>query len=190
MRPWKRPHDWVLVTIQPANASMNLPRKSPRAGICQLPVSVEKLVRPAEVGFRLLHGSARRETPATAADDDLAPNPAKGARRGGNDRTGLFAPDALAIRPRPDIQRILQDRRNRPIIFGRHEQHGIGRTNPVTESDPRRRRICFKILIVVRQIADLDDAQFQGGRRQFHKGVGKLTIDGGFRRLPTSTATL
>jgi hypothetical protein len=66
-------------------------------------------------------------------------------------------------------------------VLGGDEKDGIRRPNPLAERRPFCRRIVIGVLVVDRQLANLDDAQLQPGRRQFGERVGYLAID---RTLP------
>src|SRR6185436_1711195 len=72
---------------------------------------------------------------------------------------------ALAFRSRTHVQRVLQPTGQRPVVFRSHEQHGGRVPQLLTKPRPARRRsAAVQVLVVERQVADLEDAAFEAGR--------------------------
>src|SRR6185369_15843203 len=78
------------------------------------------------------------------------------AGRRGDDRPGLLVEHALPIGARADIDRILEHARDAAIIFGAAEKDAITRRDLLAEAGPLLGRVAVEILVVERQIADLD----------------------------------
>src|SRR6266849_951944 len=122
----------------------------------ELAMLIEQLVGMAEIGFGLLHGRHVQKHQRLPQMMIGAEGPDR-ARRAAYDRTRLAVPDAAAIRPRADIQRILESSRHRAVIFGRDEQDRVSGLDALPECSPWRRRSCgLQILIEKRQLPDLD----------------------------------
>src|SRR5258708_30097051 len=62
-------------------------------------------------------------------------------RRQADDSSRLLVPDASAIGPRSDVDRILENTRNRAVIFGRHEQNAMDGADLIAERNPWGRRV-------------------------------------------------
>jgi hypothetical protein len=87
--------------------------------------------------------------------------------------------DALSVRPRPDVNRILEHAGNGAVVFGRYEEDRIDWAEPVTKSSPRSGhvlRILVEILIVERKISDLDYLELHILRRDFLHRLSQLEI--------------
>src|SRR5712671_5610555 len=122
----------------------------------ELAMLIEQLVGMADIGFGLLHGRHVQEHERLPQMMIGTEGPDR-ARRTADDRTGLAVPDAASIRPGADIQRILENGRYRPVIFGGDEQNCIGGLDALAECGPWRGRSCgLQILIEKRQLPDLD----------------------------------
>src|SRR5882757_8789241 len=122
----------------------------------ELAVLIEELVGTTDIGFGLLHGRHVQKHERLPEMMIGAEGPDR-ARRAADNRTRLAVPDAASIRPGADIQRILENGRHRPIIFGRDEQNCIGGLDALAERGPLRgRRAGLQILIEKGQLADLD----------------------------------
>ena len=78
---------------------------------------------------------------------------------GADDGAGFAIPRALPVGTRTDIQGVLQDAGDGAIIFGRHEEHGVGGFDPFAKLDERGRRALIEVLVVVRQVTDLDELE-------------------------------
>src|SRR6185437_13226130 len=111
----------------------------------------------AEISFGLLH-HGHVEKYAGLANLVIRAEAADASRRSRYDSGGLSIPNALPIRPRADVDRILEDARDAAIIFGTDEQDSIGSPDLVAEPNVRlgliRKRVI--VLVVERQVADLD----------------------------------
>lgn len=87
------------------------------------------------------------------------------AERAGRDARngrGLAGPDALTVRPRSDVDGVLEHARDGAIVLGRREQHGVGATDAVAERDPcGGRRFAVEVLVIELQVADFDDGELQ-----------------------------
>src|SRR5438132_13046198 len=103
--------------------------------------------------------------------------PADTARRGADHGARLTAPCALAIGPRSDIDGVLQRGRHRAVMLGRDEENGVSSPDPLAKLRPCYRRILIIILIVDRQVSDLDEAEFQSLRCHLYERVSHLAID-------------
>ncbi len=109
----------------------------------------------AEIGLGLLH-HRHVEEHAGLADLVVGAEAADASRRGGDDRRRLLVEHALAIGPRADVDRVLEHAGNAAIIFGADEQHAVGRGDLLAEAGPLLGRIAVEVLVVERQVADLD----------------------------------
>src|SRR4029077_20997339 len=89
----------------------------------------------------------------------------------------LAAPRALAIRPGSDIQAILQGGPQRAIVLRRYEKNSVRSPYPGTKFRPGSWRTLVAILVVDRQLCDLDDAELQLCGRQLRECVRHLSID-------------
>jgi hypothetical protein len=56
-----------------------------------------------------------------------------------------------------NIDRVLENARDAAVIFWRDEQHAVRGPDLVAQADPLLGRILVEVLIVERQVADLDD---------------------------------
>src|SRR4028118_1492320 len=89
---------------------------------------------------------------APAPDGRDAPAPAGPAPRDAARARRLAAPDAGAVWPRADVDRVLQHRGHGAIIFRRDEQHPVIALDRVAETHPGFGRAgSFEILVVERQ---------------------------------------
>src|SRR4051794_27312277 len=89
----------------------------------------------AKIRLRLLH-HWHVEEHSGLADLVVGAKAADAPWRRGDDRCRLLVEDALPIRPRPDVDRILEDTGNSAIIFGAAEQHAVGLPNLLAKADP------------------------------------------------------
>jgi hypothetical protein len=88
---------------------------------------------------------------------------------------GLPFQARLAVGARADVDGVLQHARQRAVVLGGAEQDAVGGADAVAEFGPaRRRRVGLVILVVHRQVGDVDDLQFQRGRRHQHQVLGQL----------------
>src|SRR6476469_2419084 len=107
------------------------------------------------------------------------------ARRAADNRTRLAVPDAASIRPGADIQCILENCRHRAVIFRRDEQHCVSRLDALAERGPcRGRRVDIKILIVKRQLSNLDDVELQRRWRERDQRIRQHPVE---RSLPQTS---
>src|SRR5712672_4661422 len=83
------------------------------------------------------------------------------ARRRADDRAWLAAPRVLSIRPRAHVQGVLQRGRDRTIMLGRNEENTVGRPYPIAKFRPRSRWLFIAVLVVNRQMSDIDDVELQ-----------------------------
>src|SRR5260370_41289170 len=83
----------------------------------ELAMFIEELVGIADIGFGLLHGRHVQKHERLPEMMIGAEGPDR-ARRAADNRTRLAVPDAASIRPRADIQCILENGRHRTVIFG------------------------------------------------------------------------
>src|SRR4051812_21378140 len=95
---------------------------------------------------------------------------AERAWRHADDPGGLLVPDAFAIGPRSDVDRIFEHAGHRAVIFWGYEQHRIFVPQAVAKCRPGGvRGRSFQILIVMREFPDLDDLELQGCRRKLNE---------------------
>jgi hypothetical protein len=100
-------------------------------------------------------------------------------RRSADDRRA-FAGEGLAARgPAGHIDRVLQHARHRSVVFGRDEQQRVGLFYFGLEAQTRRREVGVVVLVVKRQIADLQGAEREPIRCQPFDGPRELAIEGG-----------
>src|SRR4051812_35715725 len=131
----------------------------------------------AEIGFGVLH-HRHVEEDAGLAKLVIGAEAADRARRGADDRRRLLVPDALAVRPRSDVDRILENARNAAIIFGRDEEDPVSGTDRVTENGVGGRLVAAVIILVVeREVADLDDSAIKPALLQGAERPGDLAVE-------------
>src|SRR5579859_618386 len=96
------------------------------------------------------------------------------------DGGGLFAPDAVAIGTRADVDGVLQHAGDGAVVLWSDEEHGVRRSDLVAEGDPGGVRLALvvEILIVEGEMANLDDLEAQRFRGQGDKGIGRLAVKG------------
>ncbi|MNC51545.1 hypothetical protein D3C75_1008400 [compost metagenome] len=100
-------------------------------------------------------------------------------RRHTDHRRWLAPPGALPVGPRPHIDGVFQAARHRTVVFRGNEQHRIAAADFVAKTLPGLWRcVGLDVLVVQRQIADLDDPQGKAGRRQFRECAGDLAVVG------------
>jgi hypothetical protein len=107
--------------------------------INELATFIEELVGTANIGFGLLHGRHVQKHQRLPQMMIGTEGPDR-ARRAAYNRTRLAVPDAASIRPGAEIQRVLENGRHRPVIFGRDEQNCIGGLDALAERGPLRGR--------------------------------------------------
>jgi hypothetical protein len=147
-----------------------------RTLVHELALLVEELVRVADVSFRLLyrrHVQKYERLPQVV----VCSKRANRARRCADHSARLSVPHAVAIRPRPDVQRVLQCGRDGAVVLGGDEEHGVSSFDPLTERSPRCRWVGVVILVVDRKLSDFDDLELEVGRRELPEGVCHLAID-------------
>src|ERR1700693_6434656 len=88
----------------------------------ELTMFIEELVGMADIGFGLLHGRHVQKHERLPEMVIGAEGPDR-ARRAADNRPRLAVPDAAAIRPGADIQRLRENGRHRAVVFRRDEQH-------------------------------------------------------------------
>src|SRR5262249_4240371 len=67
---------------------------------------------------------------------------------------------------------------NRTVVLGGHEEDGVGTPHARPELDPRRGRFVLQVLVVERELRDLDDAERERVRRQLGERLRHLAIVG------------
>jgi len=82
---------------------------------------------------------------------------------------------AFPLRPRSDIDRVLEAGRNRPVIFRRQEQNGVPAFDLRAKTRPGGRRVVIEVFIIKRQIADLDDRAIERVGRHGDERMGDLS---------------
>src|SRR6476469_2830772 len=103
----------------------------------------------AQIGLGLLH-DRHVEEDASLADLVVGPEPADAPWRSSDDRGRLLIEDALAIRPRADVDRILEHAGNSAVIFGAAEQNAVGIGDLLAEPHPLLGRAGVEVLVVKR----------------------------------------
>src|SRR3984893_16715595 len=154
----------------------------------ELAMFIEQLVGIADIGFGLLHGRHVQEHQRLPQMIIGTEGPDR-VRRTAYNRTRLAVPDAPSIRPGADIQRILENRRQRPVVFGRHEQNCIGGLDALAERGPLRgRRAGLQILIEKGQLADLDGLELHRGWRERRQRIRQHPVDRSLPQTPNQYA--
>ncbi|MDT4873666.1 hypothetical protein FQZ97_1089220 [compost metagenome] len=100
-----------------------------------------------------------------------------GARRSTDHRARLATQATLAVGTRADVDGVFQRCRYRAVVFRRDEQQSVGRAHLLAESAVGCRRGNIDVFVVERQLADLDDVQFEVGWRQVSQCQRDLTVD-------------
>jgi hypothetical protein len=100
-------------------------------------------------------------------------------------RRWWFAPKAprapgetltTAVGPRSHVQRVLERARDRTVVLGGDEEDPVGAPDAVAEGDPGLRRALFEILVIERQVPDLDDLEPEALRRHLGQGVRRHPV--------------
>ena len=122
---------------------------------------VEQGEPAADIGFRLLqHGHVEEDQ--RLAQVMVGAEAADRARRDAHHRRRLLRPDAAAVGAGADVDGVLQDAGYRAVVFGRDEQNGVGRGDRFAEPGPGLRRAGrFEVFVVMGQITDFDDIEFE-----------------------------
>src|ERR1019366_1629563 len=107
----------------------------------------------------------------------VGPESPEGPRRHRHHGAWFPAPDALPIRAGANVDRVLQYARNRAVIFWRNEQHRIRGLYLFAKREPGLGRRIIEVLVVQRNLSDLDDLQFHPLRRQRGEGKGGAAIE-------------
>src|SRR5438445_8955605 len=132
---------------------------------------LEQLVDAAEVRLALQHRHVEKHH--RLAQMMIRAEGADCSRRAADYRRRLAAPHALAVRSRADIDRVLEAARDRAVVFRRDEQQRLRTVYALAERRPRcRRRIGFEILVIQRQVADLDNLACERCGCEFNHGFG------------------
>ena len=66
-----------------------------------------------------------------------------------------------AVRAACPVDRILEAAGNRPVVFGRDEQHGVDGSNRILEGSRNRWKVCVVVIAVQWEIAERDLSQLQ-----------------------------
>src|SRR6476620_2674986 len=109
----------------------------------------------AEIGLGLLH-DRHVEKHRCLTDLMVSSETADASRRCRDDRTRLLVEHALPVGPRADVDRVLQDSGDATIILGTAEQHAVRLADLLAETGPLLGRIGIEVLVVEREVADLD----------------------------------
>ena len=172
-----------------ANAAMNFFTNSRVPSFVELAAFVEQFRGAADIGFRLLHHRDVEED-ERLAQVMVRAEPADRAGRDADHRARLAGPRALAVRPRADVDRVLEHARHRAVVFRRDEKQRVGAFHFGRESRPRRGRIAFVVVFVVeRELSDLDDLEVERCGCDLCCGMRHQRLYEPLRRLPTITAT-
>jgi len=161
------------------------------ASIAQLsvdPRSSDRLAARTVDGqvLRSADGGATWSPVQSGATDLLRPADDPGsllaAREGSlavSDDGGEFAgPGVLAPRTRAPIEGVLEHGWDRAAVLGRHEHDAVGRCDLRLEADNARRKIAFVVLVVERQIVDLNELELQARGAELGQRLGELAVDG------------
>src|ERR1022692_1117124 len=100
------------------------------------------------------------------------------AGRETEDRARFAVPRAFAVRPRGNIDRVLEDAGHRAVVLWRDEQNSIRLLDATLEILRLLRRIGIEVLVVMRHLADLDDLELQRRRRHRDHRLGHLAVEG------------
>ncbi len=95
------------------------------------------------------------------------------ADRDAEDAGRLAAPRALPVGPRGVIEGVLQHAGDRAVVFRRDEDDAGGGADGRLDAGHRRRLRAVVVLVVERQVADLDALQGDVGRRQLGERSGE-----------------
>src|SRR5207249_11579227 len=102
----------------------------------QAPAFVEAVVADvAQISLRLLHHRHVQED-RRLADLVVRTEAADRSWRSGDDGRRLLVEHALAVGPRPDVDRVLEHAGASAIIFGAHEQHAVRGPDLVAQAGP------------------------------------------------------
>src|SRR5262249_55464354 len=100
------------------------------------------------------------------------------ARRDADHRARFARPRVLTVGTRAYVQRVLQHAWNGAVVFGCNEEDRVCGPDALPQRLPGLGRIGVLILVVERQLPDLDDLELQVIRRQGSKRLGHLTVIG------------
>ncbi len=90
---------------------------------------------------------------------------------------GLPGQTLCAERPRAPIDRVLQRRRHRSVVFRRDDQYAVGLCDLVLEAHHFGRQIALVVLVVDRQIVDADEFRFEFAGAELDERLGELAVD-------------
>jgi hypothetical protein len=181
-----------MMSTQSAKAAASFRISVLQRPFLEAAVGVEAVVADmAEIGFGLLH-HRHVEEDAGLAQLVVGAEAADRARRGADDRRRLLVPHALAIGPRADVDRVLEHARERRDYIracrtGRRRRPRSARgSGPIGSGGSG-----VVILVVERQVADLDDVAVEivAAKAQIERATLRLMLSFA-RRLPTTIAIL
>ena len=159
-------------------------QESPRALVGDGAVVVDQAGLEGDIGL-----AAHQENAQVAehlAQMLLRERGADRARRGAGDGGELAGPGVLAPRPRAPVDGVLEHGRDRAVVLGRHEQHAVGGRDLGLEADDARRQLALDVLIVDRQIVDLDEVERPAaGAPSLASACASLRLMDSRRLLPT-----
>jgi hypothetical protein len=111
--------------------------------------------------------------------------PAERSLRHADDCRRFFREDALAVGPGADVDRVFQQAGHRTVVFRRHEQHGLRAPHAIAKARPGLGHVRFQVLVVQRQVADLDELQRERSSGcDFAHRIGDLPVE---RRFPQAS---
>ena len=102
---------------------------------------------------------------------------AGGADRHAQNARGFAFPGILAIRAGRVVDGILQNAGDGPVVFRRDEQQPPRRRDFLLDALDGLSLICVVVLIVQRQVADLELFERNLRRRQFSYRIGELAVE-------------
>ena len=108
--------------------------------------------------------------------------------RGADDRRGFSRERVRSPRPTRPVDRVHERARNRPVVFGRHEQHGIDGGDSILQRPTRRRVVRVIVVRIQRQISDGNLAHAQLRRSEAHERLCQLPVDRCFRQAADEVA--
>src|SRR5450755_17365 len=148
----------------------------PRCVVGDRPRVAEHLGCAADIGLGLRHGRNVEEH-QRLAKVVIGAERAQSPGREAENRSRLAVPRALAVGTRGDVDRVLEHARHRAVVLRRDEQHRVGLLHAALEILDLLRRVGVEVLVVMRQLADLDDLELQRLRRHGDHRLGHLAIE-------------
>src|SRR3954471_15712586 len=139
----------------------------------QAAVGIEGVAHPVQIGLRLLHdraGNARQDVLESLGGTDAAER----ARRVRDNADRLAVERALAVGPRGDVDGVLQNARDRAIVFRRDEDDAVRLLDLFAKRQPIGRRRALEVLVEERDAGRRDDLELERSRRELGERMSDL----------------